>query len=203
MVTGSGGEMATGRGGTRSLGAGQKSPGGEGHGHREGEKTATGSENSRGRRRHGHRREKHRYRWGPASPVPPSGRSPLHARPRAGQALPPAAELRERRRHRGLHPPPRTPGFPPPRPAGTGELLDGEAVEDLEGGVELERLAAALAHEADLRGAGGRARPLHRFSAAPAPPWPRTGNDASTGGGGYGPSRGIVHRARHSPPTPG
>lgn len=57
----------------------------------------------------------------------------------------------------------------PPRCAGTGELLDGEPVEDLEGGIELQRLAAALAHEADLRGAGGRPPALHAVPLRSAP----------------------------------
>lgn len=62
----------------------------------------------------------------------------------------------------GPGPPPRPrPPARAPRAPGTGELLDGEAVEDLEGGVELQRLAAPLAHEADLRGAGARPGRLH------------------------------------------
>lgn len=106
----------------------------------------------------------------PGPTVPLSGRSPLRAGPRAWQVRRSPAGLWGRRRQPGpglgLGP---SPGPHPTAPRRrTGELLDGEAVKDLEGGVELERLAAALAHKADVRGAAARPRSLHR-AARPRP----------------------------------
>lgn len=43
----------------------------------------------------------------------------------------------------------------------TDELLDGESVQDVEAGVEFERLVAALTHEAHLHGGAGRLGGLH------------------------------------------
>lgn len=37
----------------------------------------------------------------------------------------------------------------------TDELLDGESVQDIEAGVEFERLVAALTHKAHLHGGAG------------------------------------------------
>lgn len=43
----------------------------------------------------------------------------------------------------------------------TGELLDGESVQDIEAGVEFERLVAALTHKAHLHGGAGWLGALH------------------------------------------
>uniref|UniRef100_A0A8C3CEC2 Proteasome activator complex subunit 3 n=1 Tax=Cairina moschata TaxID=8855 RepID=A0A8C3CEC2_CAIMO len=92
------------------------------------------------------------------------GRARSHQRPRPGPGPVPVPVPVP------VPPPPAT-GAPV---AGTGELLDGEAVEDLEGSVELQRLAAALAHEAHLRGAAAAGPPpLHAAATAtglPSPP---------------------------------
>lgn len=46
--------------------------------------------------------------------------------------------------------------------APTCELVDCDAVEDVKGRVQLERLAASLAHKADLHGRARRLGNLHR-----------------------------------------
>lgn len=43
----------------------------------------------------------------------------------------------------------------------TYEFVDGDLVQHVEGGVQLEGLTAALTHEAYLRGAGGGLGALH------------------------------------------
>lgn len=47
------------------------------------------------------------------------------------------------------------------KPRRTNELLDGEPVQDVEAGVEFERLVAALTHKAHLHGGAGRLGALH------------------------------------------
>lgn len=56
------------------------------------------------------------------------------------------------------------PGHPVSRLSLTCELLDGNAVQDLEAGVQFQGLAAALAHEAHLHGAAGRLGAFHACS---------------------------------------
>lgn len=111
-------------------------------------------------------------------PVPRSGRSPP-AHPRAGQVQRSVAALGEKSCQR---PALSSRPVPPSRAVpGTGELLDGEPVEDLEGGIELQRLAAALAHKADLRSAGRRTSALHAVPLHSTQPRARTAAIASAG----------------------